>query len=505
MTIFRHKRSVKHEELEGIVCARSNSLFSEYEAEPGIFKLADGPFMSYQRTVDVNVKTSDCEVTETFSYKISAPFWRYLLHFPMKRALKNSNSSKNFSVWWAPPNRFDSLTSQTVSLLCVAAIVTGFLGALIGQTATFAAEEFEAGDRAQGILLATVRIGVLLTVFITALADNRGRKKLLEFSLYGGCFLAVLSALSPNLWTLGVTQSFARGFATSISILIGIMAAEVAPKGSRAYIAGLLTLSAGLGAGIPVWILFLADLHMKGWRLLFAVALIFFPVIRWINLHLEESRRFVAHIEHRKFDNGKKQRIIVKRVLFLASVAFLLFLFVSPASQFRNEFLRDERDFSAAKISLFLLTAYTPQIIGVGLASKVSDLKGRKPVAMIAVGIGTILTVLSYSISGFGMWLITMSAGIISAGAGPSLGVYSAEMFGTGRRGQASGLLSLTAVAGSALGLLICGDLSERFNSFRDAFAILAIGPLLVVLIVYFFFPESANQELEDLNPDDRP
>ena len=112
MTIFRHKRSVKHEELEGIVCARSNSLFSEYEAEPGIFKLADGPFMSYQRTVDVNVKTSDCEVTETFSYKISAPFWRYLLHFPMKRALKNSNSSKNFSVWWAPPNRFDSLTSQ---------------------------------------------------------------------------------------------------------------------------------------------------------------------------------------------------------------------------------------------------------------------------------------------------------------------------------------------------------------------------------------------------------
>ena len=45
---------------------------------------------------------------------------------------------------------FDAQTSQTVSLLCVAAIVTGFLGALIGQTATFAAEEFGAGDRAQG-------------------------------------------------------------------------------------------------------------------------------------------------------------------------------------------------------------------------------------------------------------------------------------------------------------------------------------------------------------------
>ena len=155
--------------------------------------MAEGPFISYQRTVDVEMNESDCEVTETFSYKISAPFWHYLLHFPMKRALKNSNHSKKLNVWWAPPNRFDAQTSQTVSLLCVAAIVTGFLGALIGQTATFAAEEFGAGDRAQGILLATVRIGVLLTVFITTLADKRGRKKLLEFSLYGGCFLAVLS------------------------------------------------------------------------------------------------------------------------------------------------------------------------------------------------------------------------------------------------------------------------------------------------------------------------
>ena len=58
-------------------------------------------------------------------------------------------------------------------------------------------------------------------------------------------------------------------------------------------------------------------------------------------------------------------------------------------------------------------------------------------------------------------------------------------------------------MTGSALGLLICGDLAERFNSFGEAFTILAIGPLLVVLIVYFLFPESANQELEDLNPDD--
>ncbi len=65
MTIFRHKHTVKHEELEEILCARSNSLFSEYEVAPGIFELADGPFESYQRAVKVEIGASDSEVTLT--------------------------------------------------------------------------------------------------------------------------------------------------------------------------------------------------------------------------------------------------------------------------------------------------------------------------------------------------------------------------------------------------------------------------------------------------------
>lgn len=501
MTLFTHTYTVKQNELAGIMSARSNSLLCEQEVSPGIYSLVEGPFENYKRTVKFEARNSDYLVEETFCYKISAPVWQYLLHVPIKRALSNFSSSKKSSFWWAPPNRFDALTSQTVSFLCVAAVITGFLGALIGQTATFAAEEFGASDRAQGVLLAMIRVGVLLTIVLTSLADSRGRKKLLEFSLYGGCLLSVLSAVAPNLWTLAIVQSFARGFATAISILIGIMAAEVSPKGSRAYIAGLLTLTAGLGAGIPVWILFLADIHLRGWRLLFATSLVFFPVIRWIQVHLSESNRFLSHVSSYGVSREAKQKVVLSRVMFLATVAFLLFIFVSPASQFRNEFLRDERNFSAAKISLFLLTAYTPQVIGVALAAKISDTKGRKPVAMTAVGVGTLLTVLSYSVSGFGMWLMTMFAGIVSAGAGPSLGVYSAEMFGTGRRGQLNGVLSLIAVTGSAVGLLLCGDLSERFSSFGKAFTVLSITPLLVVVIVGFFFPESANQELEDLNP----
>ena len=103
------------------------------------------------------------------------------------------------------------------------------------------------------------------------------------------------------------------------------------------------------------------------------------------------------------------------------------------------------------------------------------------------------------------MWFTAMIAGIISAGAGPSLGVYGAEMFSTGRRGQSNGAISIFAVLGSACGLLLIGHLSERFGSFGEAFTLLSICPILVVLLVLIFFPESRNRELEDLNPEDLP
>ena len=55
-----------------------------------------------------------------------------------------------------------------------------------------------------------------------------------------------------------------------------------------------------------------------------------FPAIRWIHLNLGESKRFIAHIENHQFNTGRKQKIIIKRVLFLASVAFLLFYLSHP-------------------------------------------------------------------------------------------------------------------------------------------------------------------------------
>ena len=52
------------------------------------------------------------------------------------------------------------------------------------------------------------------------------------------------------------------------------------------------------------------------------------------------------------------------RFVLLASAGFLWSLFLAPAAQFLNEFLRTERGFSGALIAVFVLATNTPAGIG---------------------------------------------------------------------------------------------------------------------------------------------
>ena len=65
--------------------------------------------------------------------------------------------------------------------------------------------------------------------------------------------------------------------------------------------------------------------------------------------------------------------------------------------------------------------------------------------------------------------------------------------------------MALSSLLRSADGLILCGVLSDRFGRIGPAMSILAVGPLLLAVIVLAAYPETAGQELEDLNPEDRP
>jgi MFS family permease len=459
---------------------------------PGRFVATSGPFTSYSREVRHDGET----VTETIRYELAPLVWRLPFGLLYRWALARRPPAGT-RPFWAPPETTDAAAATTIGALCTLAIVFGYLGGLLSQTITFAADELDASKADQGATLAAVRIGVLGALALTALADRRGRRTVLLVTAALACVATGVGALAPGLVALGIDQAVVRGLTTAGAVLLTVIAAEEMPAGSRAFAVSLLTMAGALGVGMCLWALPLADTSEQGWRLLFVLGLLGLPVVRHVARHLRESRRFVVtHLEVTMAGHGR-------RFWMLAVSALLLSLFTAPAGQLMNEFLRDERGFSAARISLFTLLTNTPGAIGIIVGGRLADTRGRRMVGAVGVAGGTALTVAMVLAGGWPMWALSALGAIVGAATVPALGVYGPELFPTSLRGRANGIIAILGVTGSVIGLLVAGVLSERWDGLGPALAVLGVGPALMAVLVLVAYPETAHQELEDLNPED--
>jgi len=469
----------------------------EDEGASGTFTAAAGPLADYRRTMEVEA-TADGRhrVRQTVEYRLDLPFWGLLFRWPLRRHLRRLDPRAG-APWWAPPDRLDPRAAGTLAALCGLSVVVGYLGTVLTQTITFAADEFGAGKGAQGVALAAVRADVVVALVLVSMADKRGRRRVLLLSATVGCILTASGALASSLWFLAGSQVASRGFVTAAAIVLTVAVAEEMPKGSRAYAVSLLAMSAALGAGLCVLLLRLADVA-GGWRVLFALSLLGLPVVLAVARRLPESRRFVA--PHRQAGMAGHGR----RFWLLASSAFLFNLFFAPASQFGNEYLRTERGFSAGRISLFTILTATPGAIGVVVGGRLAE-RGRRAVGAVALATGVAATVVMFAVSGWPMWVWSVVGSIVGGATVPALGVYGPELFPTSLRGRANGAIAILGRVGSVVGLIVAGQLSDSFGRFGPAMALLALGPLALAVLVITSYPETAHTELEDLNPEDAP
>ena len=526
-----------------------------------LYAAVGGPFRSYERRVAArSAGAGRWELTETTDYRLAAPGWSWLFHFPIKRAIRRRQA--DYGYWWAPPDRLDPRPATVLALLCTVQIIDGYLGTVLTQTLTFAADEMGHGNTAQGIVLAVVRAGVLLALVTVALADRHGRRRLLLAAGTGSCLATAAGAASPTLWFLGGTQLVARGLATALGVLIVIMAVEEMPARSRAWAASVLVLCAGLGAGMAVWVLPVADLDQRAWRVVYLAPLLGLGGLEAVRRRLPESRRFEgaraaadpganpADTEGRPdpdIDMRERRQPLDpdvrerrqpldpdvrerrqpldpdvrerrqpldpevrerrrRRLVLLAATAFLIAMFAAPASSLQNDFLKDERGFSAGQITLFTLATSTPAGIGVLVGGYLADRRGRRRVGAVGLVLGTAAGAWAFFTSGPALWLLTLIGTLVGGLTVPALAVYGPELFGTHDRGRANGLIVTLGVTGSATGLLTAGWLSDQLGGrLGPALALLAVGPLIVAALVLLKFPETAGLELEDLNPQDRP
>jgi len=465
--------------------------------DPPSFEAEDGPFGPYRRTVESEAAGDGTHrVRQVVEYEANIPFFGGVLDLLARRHLGELRPRPR-PLWWSPPERLDAQAAQALAALSVLSVVLGYLGTLLTQTMTFAAAEFGAPKSAQGVALAMVRADVVVAVGLVAWSDRRGRHRTLVLASAVGCVVTATGALAPSLFVLAASQVAARGFVTAAVVTVGIVAAEEMPAGSRAFAVGLLAMWAGFGAGLAaVFLLPIADLSESAWRLLFAFALCGLPLVAAVSRRLPESRRFrAAHPEAAMTGHGR-------RFLLLALSGFLLNLFLAPAAQFGNEYLRTERGFSAGRIALFTLVTATPGSIGIIVGGRLAE-RGRRVVAAIGVAGGVGATVLMFLVSGWPLWAWSLTGSILGAATVPALGVYGPELFPTSLRGRANGLITIPARVGSVAGLLAVGFLATSWKTLGPAMALLALGPAVLAVVVMVAYPETAHLELEKLNPED--
>ena len=185
------------------------------------------------------------------------------------------------------------------------------------------------------------------------------------------------------------------------------------------------------------------------------------------------------------------------------AVAFFGNMLLSPASFFQNSYLKDQRGFSAGMVAVFTLVTSTPAVIGLIVGARVADQKGRRRLAMVCAPIGGLLIALSFGTSGSLMWMVAIFGAMVAATAYPPLAVYRTELFPTGNRGRAAFLILASALIGGSISLLITGAIVDGGTSYGPVMLALVVGPVIVALIVFFTYPETAHRELEELNPED--
>ncbi len=468
---------------------------------PGCYTLERGMLSEYERQLSAeDGENGMLTVHQRVTYSASLAGFGPLVALALRRVLRSRSTAVPIPRW-LPPDPLESDAARQLATIVMVSISTAYYATLLGQTLTFTAREFSAGVSSQAWVLLASRFDILPGFALLALANRVGRVAMVRISVLIGALLTALSAASPGMEMLALLQVLAKGTTAAAGVLVTVLAAEIVAPRQRAWAIDSLVVGAALGAGFCDVLLPIAGISLGSWRILYLVGI---PMGAWgvrLTYLLHESERFrhaVAEVPRER----RRISLSGSRVFVLSVAAFAVNAFLIPTTQFRNEYLRVERHFSAALIGLFVILTNIPGALGLAFGSRLSETKGRRVVAAAAIIIGGGGIALGFATGGLWLWITTVVGSTAVTAIVPSLGVYQAEMFQTRARGMGGGIITAASRVGSILGVLFVGYFSSRM-SLGGSVALLFFGMLALVPLLFTWFPETGGLELEQISSDE--
>ncbi|HZP29802.1 MAG TPA: MFS transporter [Acidimicrobiia bacterium] len=404
-----------------------------------------------------------------------------------------------------PPVAFTEEQAGRLAALAAAAVLASFCGALLTQNSDAVTHAFHKSDQDLGAALAIARAGVLVSLVVSLLSDRLGRRRLVLASLAGACIANAVAAASPSFEVFTASQLLSRAFVNAVLVVAGVAVVEEAPEGARAFATSMFALAYGGGVVISVVLLPLSDIGNDGWRVSFAASALAALTIPGLARHVRETRRY-DRLAERTDERGRFREIFDRRYgrrfLLLGLAAFLTNLFSAPSSQLTNRYLRRSHGYTNSDVAVFRsVTAGVPGLVGVLLAGRLAESRGRRPVTIAGIGLATLLQATFFLGGGIVLWIAPTFAIVAAACGGLALATLDGELFPTEVRGSSNGFLLVCAVSGSAAGLLLATHLEGVAGGLGPGVALCGIAPLLATFLVVPRLPETVDRRLDDVSP----
>ncbi len=377
------------------------------------------------------------------------------------------------------------------------------------------ASSFHLNDAWIGTIAAIVRTGGILSFLVVTLADRFGRKPILGITVTSYALCTLLTGVSRGAVSFTLFQSIAQIFLAAEFGIAVTMISEEFPDEQRGRAVSILLMAAFIGVATAGMLYGPIAASRWGWRGMYFLGIAPLILIAWIRRKLRETSRFVAARAYGTVAISivasiRKSFAALRgpwrgRLILVAILCNCVGLVGGSVISFFSLYARRDHGWTPAQVGTAFVIAYFAGSCGTLLSGDLLDRVGRRATAVSFFMLAGLAAAILFQSNGYWWVFLALSATMFTyQGARTATSALGAELFPTHAR--ATGFCLTVQVLGQLGWIaapLAVGLLSGPMNGLGNAATLFAAGPLIGMIIVAMFVPETRGRTLEELCPEE--
>ena len=395
-------------------------------------------------------------------------------------------------------SRWEPYQRRLLLFLSVATFFEGYDFFALSQLLPRLRADFGLSPGEGAAMTGVINAGTVLAYLIVDRADSWGRRRVLTITIIGYTLFTLLSGLALGPVTFTICQVLARVFLIGEWATSMVIAAEEFPAERRGTVIGIISAAAGFGSIVCAGVVPLLLKTPFGWRSVYFAGVIPLLLIAWSRRSLRETKRFQERTAPRTSLFAIWRTPHAKRILQMGSIWFLCYICAQNAVTFWKDFALNERGLSEEAASGAIVQA---ALIGMAVAfaaGRFLDAVGRKIGGSILIGCMAVGVFAAYTAEGPLALKIALCIGMIGINTMLTvLNTFTTELFPTEHRAAAfawsNNLIGRIGYWLSPFVIALLVDL----RGFGAVVRWTAPFPLLAIVLIWLFLPETNGKELE--------